>query len=230
MRLFSANHGHPVLLTVLILLAAVSARAEFVVEIIPADQWGEPDEAIGLAGGVVENFENLALAPGLLLEIADAAGQFTGEGSTSLLNTFNPENDDPYGSAFVLGVWDGSRCLINTENNEVLNYGSQDWRAVAFYVPQGTTWFAFASQQVTVNHMLYVNGQSLGQLESLGFDLSAGRNGVLVVRSYDPATPIVSVSFGGRGDAFTIDHVVYATPGSVAARATTWASLKSLFR
>ena len=212
-----------------ILLWALPAGA-FTVEFISADQWGQPDEAIGLAGGVVEDFEDTQLAEGLLIEIADNEGNLTGTGSPTLPAIFDPVAGDPYGDSFVTGVWDGSHCLVNTAGNQSIYYGSQDWQPVGFYIPEGTAWIAIASQQVTINHVLFVNGQSMGRLESLGFTQSTGPNGVMVIRSESETEPIVSVSFGGRGDAFTVDHVVFAPAGQLATDKLSWGNVKALYR
>lgn len=217
-------------LVVLVLLAAASAYAEITVEVVPPDRWGESDAALGLDGGIVEDFENTVLAPGLLLEIADASGNFTGVGSNSLPNTFDPVVGDPYGDSFVTGVWDGSSVLVNTVDNQSQYYGSTDWRPFMFTVPAGTAWFALASQQVSIGHGLIVNGQSVGRLGTLGYPIGPERNGMLIIRSDDPLQPIVSVSFGGSGDAFVLDHVVFAPSSTVPVEAGTWGGLKALFR
>lgn len=223
----------PSQLAILILfsiLSVVPVKAETIVNFIDPDLWGQPDEVIGLGGGLVEDFEDTALAPGLFIEISDTDGNFTGAGSSTLPNLCDPVNGDPHGDSFNTGVWDGSHVLVNTEFNEIINYGSQDWRPVAFYVPEGTSWIAIASQQVTINHFLYVNDERMDRLETLGFQLSTGPNGVMIVRSGNPNTLIHSVSFGGRGDAFTVDHVVFAPPGSLSTQAATLSSIKALFR
>lgn len=230
MRRIAAARDISAAITLLALLAAAPASAQFSVEFVPPEQWGVPDAEIGLAGGVVEDFEDTALAAGLLLEIADADGNFTGVGSNSLPNTFNPVNGDPYGDSFVTGVWDGSSVLVNTPDNQSQYYGSSDWRPFMFTVPAGTAWFALASQQVSVSHGLIVNGTSLGRLGALGFPVGPERNGMLIVRSDDPLQPVVTVSFGGRGDAFVLDHVVFAPPGAVATEPDTWGNLKALYR
>lgn len=217
-------------LVVLGLIMVPTARAEISVRCIDPDQWGKPDEELGLIGGVVENFEDGFLAEGLTYEISDANGNFTGTGSVGLPNTFNPVTGDPYGVSFVTGAWDGTSVLINTVDNQSQDYGSQDWRPVAFYVPEGTAWIALASQQVTISHGLVVNGVGIGRLGALGYAIGPERNGMMVISSDDPAQPITSVSFGGRGDAFVIDHVVFAPPGSVPNESSTWGELKALFR
>lgn len=215
---------------VLVALSAPSALADITVRFVGPELWGADDEALGLGGGVVEDFEDLPLAPGLEIEIADAAGQFTGEGWTTLPAVFDPVNGDPYGDAFATGVWDGQHVLVNTAGNQAIDYGSPDWRPVALRVPGGAAWIAVASQQVTVNHVLVVNDQPLGRLAALGFNLGADRNGLLVVASDDPGQPVFSVRFGGGGDAFVLDHVVFAPVGQVADGARTWGGIKARYR
>jgi len=217
-----------VLLTVLS-ISVDPATGEIQVTCHPPELWGAADADLGLAGGLVEDFENVALVEGLQVEIADASGNFTGSGVTSLPAVFDPVLDDPFGDSFVEGVWDGARVLVNTEGNEAIYYGSSDWRPVAFHVPAGTAWIGFSLQQVSGNHELYVNGTSRGRLETLGCVIGAGRNGYLVVGSDDPAEPVVSVWFGGRGDAFTVDHLVFADPDEVSLTSRSWGAVKSLF-
>jgi len=217
-------------LLVLWLGATSAAQGEISVRTIAPDQWGQPDAELGLVGGVVENFEDGFLADGLAYEISDESGNFTGTGSTGLPNTFNPVTGDPYGVSFITGAWDGTSVLINTVDNQSQDYGSQDWRPVAFYVPEGTAWLALTSQQVTISHGLIVNGVGIGRLGALGYAVGPGRNGMMVISSDDPAEPITSVSFGGMGDAFVIDHVVFAPPVSVPNESTTWGGLKALYR
>jgi hypothetical protein len=214
----------------LLFLLGASAQAEISVSFIPPEQWGLPDEDLGLGGGLVEDFEDLELAPGLFYEVSDATGNFTGIGSATLPNLFDPVLGDPYGDVFEPGVWDGTHVLVNTEFNQSIYYGSLDWHAVAFYIPDGTTWIALASCQVTGNHALVVNDQVIGRLGALGMELSYERNGVMIVSSDDPTNLITSVSFGGNGDAFVIDHVVFADPESLSDTSLSWGRTKALFR
>lgn len=210
--------------------ATAGAQAEIVVEAVGPGSWGAADADIGLAGGIVENFEDTQLAPGLQVEIAASDGSLTGTGWTVLPNVFNPVTGDPYGDSFAAGVWDGSHVLLNTANNQSQSYGSTDWRPIGLYVPGGAQWIAFAGQQITVNHTLIVNGVARDRLGNYGLSIGSGPNGLLIVRSTDPAEPIISISFGGRGDAFVIDHVVYAPLTAVATESMNWAGVKALYR
>lgn len=218
-------------LVALVCLGAVAgARAEIVVEAIGPGQWGAPDETLGLTGGIVEDFEDPQLAEGLQVEIAAADGGFSGTGWTTLPHVFDPVSGDPFGDSFAAGVWDGSCVLLNTEDNQSQTYGATDWRPIALYVPGGAQWIAFAGQQITVNHLLVVNGVARDRLGSYGLSIGSGPNGLLIVRSTEPTEPIVSVSFGGRGDAFVIDHVVFAPQLAVPSERAAWSDIKALFR
>jgi hypothetical protein len=207
-----------------------SVTAEIQVTCHPPSLWGAADADLGVAGGLVEDFEDVNLVAGLQVEISDVDGNFTGTGMTILPAVFDPVLGDPFGDSFVEGVWDGSRVLVNTEGNQSIYYGSSDWRPVAFLVPAGTAWIGFSMQQVTGNHELFVNGNPQGRLEALGCAIGAGRNGYLVVSSDDSTEPIMSVSFGRQGDAFTLDHLVFADPDEVSLAALTWGMMKALFR
>lgn len=217
-------------LTALALGATPSARAEMEVSLIPADQWGMDDADLGLGGSVVEDFEDLDLAPGLTFELGDAAGLFTGVGSATLGAVFDPVNGDPYGEAFVVGVWDGTHVLVNAPGNEPFYYGSTDFRKVRFTLAVGAAWIGFSLQQVSGDHELIVNGQVLGRFGDLGIAPAFGRNGYVVVRSTDPGDPIVSLSFGGRGDAFVVDHLTYGPEGQVPAAGASWGGFKADYR
>ena len=214
----------------LLLAAAPAARAAFHVTVVPPASWGAPDAELGVAGGVLEDFEDPGLAPGFAVELAGGDGVFTGNLLTSLPATFDPVSDDPYGEAFVIGAWDGARVLLNTVGNVAVEYGATDFRRVRLHVPGGTAWLGFSLQQLTGNDGLYVNGESLGRVSSVGIGPTPGRNGYVIVASDDAGDPITSVSFGGGGDAFVVDHVVFAEPGQVPAPGRAWSAVKALYR
>ncbi|MGD9547364.1 MAG: hypothetical protein AB7V45_07390 [Candidatus Krumholzibacteriia bacterium] len=65
---------------------------------------------------------------------------------------------------------------------------------------------------------------------ALGFPLTPQRNGFLLISSDDPFEPIVSVSLGGRGDAFVVDHLVFGANPAVPAAPRAFGSVKALFR
>jgi len=65
---------------------------------------------LGIASGL-EDFDDIALAEGLEAEIAGADGKFTGTGVVELPAVFDPVAGNPFGEAFVEGIWDGLRVL-----------------------------------------------------------------------------------------------------------------------
>ncbi|MBU2502734.1 hypothetical protein KJ682_15485 [bacterium] len=215
---------------ILLNFGASPVRGAFDVAHIPAERWGTPDAELGLGPGTVEDFEDVFLAPGLEFLLADPSGAFSGAPATTLPGVFDPVAGDPWGDSFEAGVWDGSRVLVNAPGNQSQYYGSSDWRPVMFLVPGGAAWLGMALQQVTINHELVVNGTSLGRLSALGFPLTPQRNGFLLISSDDPRDPIVSVSLGGRGDAFVVDHLVFGANPAVPATPRAFGSVKALFR
>ncbi len=212
------------------LLAAPAALAAFTVTVVPASSWGAPDGELGLVGAVVEDFEDLDLAPGLLVELAAVDDTFTGTLLDALPATYDPAVDDQYGDAFVIGVWDGARVLFNTPGNATVYYGFMEFRRVQLHVPGGTAWLGLSLQQLTGNEGLIVNGRSMGRVAGLGLAPTSGRNGYLIVSSDDPAEPVISVAVGGGGDGFVIDHVTFAAPGGVPIESAGWGAVKALFR
>jgi len=214
----------------LVLLAAPAAFAAFTVTVVPASSWGAPDAELGLDGAVVEDFEDLDLAPGLLVELGTIQDTFAGDLLDALPATFDPAVDDLYGDAFVIGVWDGVNVFFNTPGNATVDYGFTEFRRVQLHVPGGTAWFGLSLQQLTGNEGLIVNGRSLGRVAGLGLAPTSGRNGYLIVSSDDPAEPILSVAVGGGGDAFVIDHVAFASPGQVPIETAGWSAVKALYR
>ena len=141
-----------------IVAGAGPAAADFLVTVVPPASWGAADADLGVAGGVVEDFEDVALADGLLIAVSAPDGSFSGDGAATLAATFDPASDDPFGEAFTAGVWDGSRCLLSTVGNAAIDYGSTDARRVRLQVPDGTAWIGLALQQLTGNEPLVVNG------------------------------------------------------------------------
>ncbi|HPF69489.1 MAG TPA: hypothetical protein PLQ13_02365 [Candidatus Krumholzibacteria bacterium] len=220
----------PTALVAACLALAPPVRAAVHVTVVDPAAWGADDDSLGVAGGVVEDFEDPQLAPGLLVELAGSDGVFSGAGSGVLPAVFDPVHDDPYGDAFVPGVWDGSHVLLNTVGNVAVEYGATDFRRVRIAVPGGASRIGLSLQQLTGNDALEVDGVALGRVASFGITPTPGRNGYVIVASDDPAAPLTSVSFGGVGDAFVIDHVVFVPAGQVAAPPAAWGRVHALYR
>lgn len=101
-----------------ILTFAIPARAAFVVNYFGPASWGAPDATIGVSGFTIENFEDTALAPGLMISrFGGVVGNFGPTATLPASSVFDPTTDPNTAAgglqAFVSGVWDGSNVLIN---------------------------------------------------------------------------------------------------------------------
>jgi hypothetical protein len=170
--------------------------------------WGLSDEALGVSGFAVEDFEDVGLAAGLQIEVQGLTG---GYGPSSTLPTiFRPALDDPWGSAFVGGEWDGQACLLNTHTNGTNIYSNAShWTTVTtFHFEHGASAVGFSLQQMQLATQLIVDGQSVGSLLDLaGLSVSSGRVGFVLIESDALIHSIGLESL--NPDGFTVDHLVF---------------------
>ncbi|MBX3378604.1 MAG: hypothetical protein KF805_00790 [Phycisphaeraceae bacterium] len=210
---------HPLaILTTLALVApfglgAPRASAAVSVYGVAPIRWGLVDGAIGVGNATVEDFEDLNLAPGLQVFWESPAGNF---GPTSTLpNVFNPNTDDAFGSAFIGGNYDGTRCLLNTRTNKPFNYSdSPSYGDVTFLFSPPVRLAAFSVHQNETDLGLIVNGIDLGKLSSLtGLAPNGAKYGYILVKA-DGADTISSIKIKNgsvpSGDGFTFDHVAFS--------------------
>jgi hypothetical protein len=216
--------------------AAGAAQAAGTIVLTPAASWGATDAAMGLnPGSVIENFEDITLAAGLSVTVSNGAGGYGP--TTTLPRAFDPRptslgGDDAFGGAFYnfcgstacSSIWDGSHVLLNTNNNNSMNYGTGvAWSDVAFNFAGGAMQVGFSLQQNENPINVYVNGAFFGTLPGAS---GGGRNGYYrfdITPSTGPSdawtAPITSLVLDGTsGDAWTIDHLAFTTavpePGS----------------
>lgn len=173
--------------------------------------WGTTGAAIGLsAEDVIEDFEDAALIPGLRIAVTTGTSGSYGPSAT-LPATFDPVANDPFGSAFAAGVWDGSRVLVNTGTNQSAPYGGQgNWGDVQLLLTTPAARVAFSVHQLEDGATVSVNGFPLGSLLTLaGLQPGSGRNGYVVIEAPNPASlPITFVEINNAaGDGFVIDHL-----------------------
>lgn len=218
-------------------LAVNAAQAAGTIDLIPASSWGASNSVLGLnPAAVIEDFEDTTLAAGLTVTSANGLG---GYGPTSTLpRTFDPRpsglgGDDAFGSAFYShpcgssacsSVWDGSHVLLNTNNNNSMNYGTLvPWSDIALGFTGGVMQVGFSLQQNDSPINVFVNGAFFGTLPAAS---GGGRNGYYrfaITPSIGPGdiwtAPITSLVLdGAAGDAWTIDHLAFTAavpePGS----------------
>ena len=196
-----------------IAMLSAPAQAAYTITGFGPAAWGSSDAALGLQTAVmIEDFEDVQLIPGLRIEISNSsAGAY---GPTGILPaTFSPAADDPYGNAFDLGVWDGSRVLLNTGTNQSHNYASfSAWGDVTFLFSAGATQVGFSLQQMSYNANLYINGSLAGTVAPT-LAVSGGRLGYLRIDVTGGSAPITSLRIDGASpDAWTIDHLAVMAP------------------
>lgn len=178
---------------------------------------------------MIEDFEDTTLAPGLTVTSVNGLGGGYGP-TTTLPRTFDPRptslgGDDAFGSAFYSypcgsgacsSVWDGSRVLLNTSDNNSMNYGSSPWSDIAFGFAGGAMQVGFSLQQNDSPINVYVNGTYFGTLPAAS---GGGRNGFYrfdITPSTGPGdawtVPITTLVLdGAAGDAWTVDHLAFTS-------------------
>ena len=204
----------------LALFAAYPAHS-FVVTAFDPGTWPRTDGDLGVSGFIIEDFEDVDLAPGLLVQISDGTDNY---GPTNrLAAAFDPNVDDPNGAlAFTSGLWDGSRLLLNRRTPPPAGYLDFAWGDASFLFPAGATSVGFSVQNMELSAELFVNGVSLGTLNSR-LPTTGDRNGYLRV---DAGTNEVIYSIriansasGSNGDGLAFDHLAFrplaANPAAV---------------
>ncbi|MBM3783304.1 MAG: hypothetical protein FJW30_03035 [Acidobacteria bacterium] len=194
--------------------AQIAAAAIIITGFAPA-QWGASDATLGIAGLTIEDFEDVNLAPGLSIGVATVTSGSYGPGGT-LPNTFAPVTQDGFGNAFDLGVWDGTRVLVNTGNNQSQPYGSAgNFGAITLQFTQGASMVGFSLQQTEGAIVLFLDGSTVPVTTNLqaaaGLALGGGRNGYILITATGNDS-IGSITLNNSpGDGFVIDHLAFAT-------------------
>lgn len=189
-----------------------NAAPRYVVTPFSPQVWPRSDAELGIAGYVLEDFEDTSLAPGLRISVNTPAGSYSL--ATNLPAVFNPTNDT-FGIAFRNGVWDGARGLLNTRDNQSHVYTQEpNWGDVTlhFMPPVRSVGFSMEDLEYSSTH-LTVNGLSLG---ILGVNILAPngpfqRQGYLRIDA-PPGETISTVELNNTpGDGWFIDHLAFST-------------------
>lgn len=193
---------------------AGAVLGQYTVRGVPVIRWGQTNGSVGLSGPsvVVEDFEDVTLAPGLRVRWSAPGGVV---GPVSVLPAlFRPATDDPAGTAFNLGVWDGVRCLVSSRGNVVTSYAaaSGNWGDVGFEFDPPVAAVGFSLENMDSAASLVVNGVNIGQVPSLsGLSAGSGRQGYVVITSTAGATITSVLLDNSGGDGFAIDRLLYTT-------------------
>lgn len=195
--------------------AASGAWAQYQFAGYGASFWQRADSVIGVAGYVIEDFEDLTLADGLQISVVALDGSF---GPSSMLpSVFHPVTDDPFGNVFDTSPWDGTASLLNTYNNHSASYTFADhWNSIMkFYFDPGVRSVGFSVQQMQLSSTLVINGQVLGALHTrAGLALSSGRMGYIRIDACGGVIHEVEIR-SQNADGWAIDHLAFnPAPGA----------------
>ncbi len=206
--------------------------AAYTVTFFGSSLWQASDATLGVADCTIEGFEDVLLATGLTVRIAEDDGSYAEPATDTLATTFNPSTDDPFGAAFVSGPWDGSNVILNTVNNmSGLYTDATVWRDIRFGFPLGVRKVGFSIQQMQISHPLLVNGLQVATLSTMGgFALGSGRQGYVVITADSGDFDIGSVDISmAQHDGYAFDHVAFG-PSQQPVEPVTWGAVKALYR
>lgn len=205
-------------------LLAPSAGGQAIVTITAfgAGQWGASDATLGITGYVIEDFEDNSLAAGFKVGWETPAGNVVP--GVAIPFTFDPVQQDPNGTAFHLGVWDGSRVLVNTRTNQSYVYNAvANWGDIVLMFTTPVSSVGFSLQQNDFDVGLSVNGTSVGGLQSLtGLTPDGGRYGYIRIDATAGNTISTIQLANGRfgfNDGFVLDRLAFAPVPEPAAAA-----------
>jgi DNA-binding winged helix-turn-helix (wHTH) protein len=191
--------------------AAQTPAKPFTIKTFDPSVWPREDAEIGVAGFVIEDFEDEKLVAGLRIELSDCTDNF---GPTATLPlVFNPDIHDSGGArVFVVGLWDGAHLFINRRAPPPHGYADFQWGDVTFHLAGGATSFGFSLDDMDLNTELLVNGVSQANLRRL---LPSGtiRSGYVRIDAA-PGETIFTVKIANKanektGDGLAFDHVAF---------------------
>ena len=187
--------------------------AAFTVQGVPGSSWAASDASLRLLGLSIENFEDANLATGLQVGIESPLGNF---GPSNVLpNTFVAGAQDPYGTAFNLGAWDGTHMLVNTRDNLSHPYADVgNWGDMIFTFSPQVSVVGFSMEDTDQATRILVNGRNVGELFALvGFPVS-GRNGYVRISGQGNTINTVRIDNGraGYNDGIAFDHLAFGVP------------------
>lgn len=176
--------------------------------------WPRTDASLGVAGFVVEDFEDTALAPGLQVKVQSPS--LGGYGPVSTLPfTFSPSQDLPGGVFNSTLMWDGARGLVNRPFVPITTYGNDGgWSDVSFLFAGGVSSIGFSYGQADANIIIGLDlgaGFTTFLNSSSSLPGSSGRNGYLRIDA-GPGEIIYGVKLdnqAGNHDGILYDHLAY---------------------
>lgn len=170
------------------------------------------DTALSITGFTIEDFEDVNLAAGLMVELEDRDFGPT----TTLPGLVNPATA---GTGFPDSVWDGSHVLLNHVDNLWPPVFGADpaSKTILLHLPAGTKQFGMGlSHFQTANgvHNLKVNGSNMGDIGTFtNYADGVDRNLYikLLATGSDTISTVAIETASENADAIMIDHVAFSS-------------------
>lgn len=202
------------LIALLVLAVASTTQAAVVVTAFNNSVWPRTDASIGVAGYVIEDFENTTLAPGLQVKVESPSLGSYGP-VTTLPFTFDATQDLVGGVFNSTLMWDGTHGLLNRTTVPITTYNNDGgWSDVSFLFPGGVTSLGFSYGQADANIVISLDlgsGFSFFQNSSTFLPGGSGRNGYLRFDA-GPGEIIYGIKLdnqAGNLDGIVYDHLAF---------------------
>ncbi len=193
------------------LFAALAANAAAVtVTGFNNSVWPRTDASMGIAGYVIEDFEDTTLASGLQVQFTSSLGSY---GPVSTLPFTFDSSMDP-GTAFNASLmWDGTHGLINRPSMPLTSYGNDGgWGNFDLLFSGGVSSLGFSYGQAEFGILISLDfGSGFTSTFNSATYLpgSSGRNGYLRIDA-GPGETIYGVRLDNQSyDGILYDHLAY---------------------
>lgn len=173
------------------------------------------DAALGIEGYEIEDFEDLDLMPGLMVEYGN-------EGPISTLpGLFDPTNPTPVIPDPTAVTWDGQHAMTNVSGN---TWVGDAFDQMTFHLSEPVVSFGVGLTGFDLfqaRHDLSVNGESLGRISDFpNFEASGTRGhnirNLYLIIDADPGETLSTIAINviqlQGGDGLIFDHVATFIP------------------
>jgi hypothetical protein len=214
-------------------LASAAAHAVSVTG-FDSSQWGASDATLGVAGYVIEDFEDVDLASGLKVQVQSPS--LGGYGPVSTLPFTYSAAQDCCGAFNSALMWDGTKGLVNRPFVPITSYANDGgWSDVFFLFEGGVSSLGFSYGQAEIKILVTLD---LGGGKPYGFDSTTylapngRRNGYLRIDA-GPGETIYGIKLDNQSnnhDGILYDHLAFRpVPTGVPDASSTAAALSLAF-
>lgn len=158
------------------------------------------DQALGFVGGIVEDFEDDMLIPGLSVTLVGTLGGYD----------LYPYHGNPRRYQYPNGEWDGPYSGQNLEEGWPASSQEGHRSRTIFTLPEKTIAFGIGLSHVNLAQVLLVNGVVLQNPTSVlsGWSTTGDRNGYLKITA-EPGETIQTVEFRQKVVAGSIEEIIF---------------------